>query len=203
MHIEYATLEQMLSRLFEIYDTQLAALRGRFRYIASSGVLQRTKIGRGRARYELEDILRVVLIFELEEHGFPPGLATRIVRNHWDELVDALPEIWWEVGEYEAGRGPAEPRVWGVVPHMLREMGITEDDATLTEEAKEFAPEDMVRWPKAEYVLRANRSVTAVHLHLVLAACCAALATISPELEARFRDALARFNPATRQSQID
>lgn len=155
-------LEQMLMRLFEINDSQRAALRGRFRYIRPR-VLGKEPIGRGIARYELDDILRIVLVLELEDAGYSPTHAIRIVKNHWTDLQGYFGDAWDAMRARESG-GTAEGVLAAVVPHLLREMGTgTSDEAiALNELAGELEVPDVVGWPVA--ALGGHRHATSINL---------------------------------------
>jgi hypothetical protein len=191
MFVEYATLEQMLMRLFEVDDSQRAALRGRFKYIRPR-VLDKEPIGRGIARYELDDILRIVMVLELEDAGCSPTHAIRLVGNHWTDLRAYFGDAWDAVRARESG-GAAEGLLWAVVPHLLREMGTgtSEEALALNELAGELEVPDVVGWPVA--ALDGHRHALSINLPHLLAACCEALATMDGNVGQRFRGALDRL----------
>ena len=188
MFVDYATLEQMLMRLFEIDETQRAALRGRFKYVRPR-LLDTESIGRGVARYEVDDILRVVMVLELEDAGYSPMHAIRIVKNHWDDLQGYFGDAWDAVREREAG-GSAESLLWAVIPHLLREMGAdaSEDMVSCNETTGPLAPVTSGAWPRPALV--SDRHFSAINLPHLLEACCEALATVGPDVAQRFRGAL-------------
>jgi hypothetical protein len=122
MGIGYKTLERLLLVLFGLSESQRRALLGRFKYLQRLGGFGSQPSGRGRARYGINDLLQLVMIFELIDVGCSPAHSLRIVRTHWDSLPINFAHAWADLRRRPAD--PAEERlVWAVVPHSLAELG--------------------------------------------------------------------------------
>lgn len=193
MHFEYATLERLLVRLFNLSESQRGALTGRFKYLQRHGALGSLRIERGRTRYGIEQILRCVIIFELIDIGCTPTRALRIVRTHWAGLRINLAHAWQDVRRLERDEG-IDALMWTVVPHALQELGATDGmaDVMVSDAAGEIAPAEMTRWPLKK-PLSVARHAMFLNLPQLLAACCEALAGVDPLRVDAFRIALERL----------
>ena len=188
MHMKYATLERFLVRLFNMSESQRGALKGKFKYLNRLG--NAGEIGRasGPARYQLDEILRFVIYFQLLAGSCRPAIALRWVRTHWTSIEAGLLAAWQEVAEPD--RYPTRNQLWVVMPNVLSEAGSGESllTTTIVEPAGNVSPDALLEWrrPAAD----ANRCAIMIHFPMLLASCCEALAGIEPDLERRFRGAM-------------
>lgn len=190
-------LEQIMMRMFALSDFQREGLRGRIKYLGTIDALKLTPVGRGRRTYQLEDILRLLLILELEDAGCTPKHAARIVAGHWPALYETLGHAWGDVRAQEEGR-PTSGRMWTIVPRVLADTGAAgvSDEPASAERAGLIEPAKLVEWhPPA---LGADRHAIFLKLPTMLAACCEAVGRIQPSLETPFRGALDQLQASRR-----
>jgi hypothetical protein len=97
---------------------QSDALLARFKYFQRMRFPDR-RPGRGsQAGYELEDVLRLVLAFELVAVGAGPSRAALLVQSNWRWLQGLLALCWRSVAIEGAGE---EPQVLALAAHLLLE----------------------------------------------------------------------------------
>lgn len=135
-------------RVMHGVDPDNAALVARFKYMQRMGFPEGVQPGRGvRAVYGLEQLLKVLLAFELLEAGATPTRVVRMVRTGWDALKPALAVGW--LASRERGARPRRLMVCAV-PSAFRELGETEDPAAPVAEPLRPVPmDDLVRWMEA------------------------------------------------------
>lgn len=78
-----------------MHGAQASAVGSRFRYFQRLRFPSGTNTGRGRpATYELDQMLQILLAFELLEAGLTPQRVVRTVRTNWPRLRMALLVGW-------------------------------------------------------------------------------------------------------------
>ena len=189
MEIGYQTLERLLVVLFELSEGQRGALLGKFKYLQRLGGFGSRPHG-GRARYQLDELLQLLVIFELLDVGCSPTQAVRTVRTHWNDLSVNLAYAWNDARSRLSG-GTPETMMWTVIPHALAELGAGDAmiDVDLLEDAGELGPAEVLAW-KPGKALGGNRHAIFIHLPRLLASCLEALAIVAPEQQQPFTTAL-------------
>lgn len=195
MDIGYSTLERLLVALFGLSESQREPLVGRFKYLQRLGGFGE-RVAKGRARYQIEHILRVVLTFELIDVGCKPTRAWRMVRTHWQNLRLNLGYAWRDARAYEAGER-LEPLFWMIVPHALGELGAADGmaDVDVSDHAGEMDPQKLLTW-RGGAALQSDRHAIFINLPQLLAACREAIAIIDPRQQEGFCAALDDFAAA-------
>lgn len=125
-----------------------AALVARFKYMQRMGFPEGVNPGRGvRSVYRLEEVLKVLLAFELLETGATPTRVVRMVRTGWPDLLPALAVGW--LATRERGARPRRLMVCAI-PGAFRELGEDDDPYAPVAEPLRAVPLDaLVRWMEA------------------------------------------------------
>lgn len=125
-----------------------AALVARFKYMQRLGFPEGVNPGRGvRSVYGLEEVLKVLLAFELLETGATPSRVVRLVRTGWPALLPALAVGW--LATHERGARPRRLMVCAR-PGALRELGDGDDPHAPVGEPLRAVPMDrLVQWLEA------------------------------------------------------
>ncbi|MEO1969494.1 MAG: hypothetical protein ABGW87_12380 [Sphingomonadaceae bacterium] len=193
MEIGYGNLERLLIELFGLSETQRGALLGRFKYLQRIGGYGATLTGRGRASYAIDDILQIVLIFELIDSGCSPTHAVRIVQSYWDRARVNLAYAWSEIRA--APNGPlSEQLLWTVIPSLLTELGAGNGmlGVSLDENPGETTLGEILAWRTGKGPA-AKRHAIVVHLPSLLTALHEAIAVVAPAQSEALTTALDRF----------
>lgn len=180
MEIGYGNLERLLIVLFGLSETQRGALLGRFKYLQRIGGYGATPAGRGRASYEIDDILQIVLIFELIDSGCSPTHAVRIVQSYWDRARVNLAYAWNEIRA--APNGPLnEQLLWTVTPSLLTELGAGSGmlGVMLDESPGETTLDEILAWRKGRGPA-GKRHAIVVHLPSLLTDLGEAMRVVAP-----------------------
>lgn len=125
-----------------------AALVPRFKYMQRMGFPEGVNLGRGvRSVYGLEEVLKVLLAFELLETGATPSRVVRMVRTGWPALIPALAVGW--LATHERGARPRRLMVCAR-PGAFRELGDGDDPYAPVAEPLRAVPMDrLVQWLEA------------------------------------------------------
>lgn len=197
MRIGHATLERLLVVLFNLSETQRAALTGRIKYLQRLDGLGAAAAPRGRLYYDVHDLLRTVVIFELVDIGCSPTRSARIVRTHQSDLFRAFVYAWRDVQRQRSGAAARQPGIghllWTLVPHALQELGAgaTSPGVAVPDRAAELEPHEVLPWTPTR-AGAGDRHAIFINLPRLLAAIDEALGRVTPAQQARFRDELCR-----------
>ena len=133
------------------------ALVARFKYMQRMGFPEGVGSGRGvRSVYGLEDLLKILLAFELLETGATPTRVVRVIRTCWSDLGQALALGW--LAARDAGTRPRRLMLWAM-PGAFRELGEPEDDrASVAEPLRPIPVADVVAWMHASEVELPNEA---------------------------------------------
>ena len=125
-----------------------AALVARFKYMQRMGFPEGVNPGRGvRSVFGLEEVLKVLLAFELLETGATPTRVVRMVRTGWSGLLPALAVVW--LAGLERGARPRRLMVCAT-PGAFLELGEADDPRAPVAEALRAVPLDrLVLWMEA------------------------------------------------------
>lgn len=191
--LDFATLEHFLLKLFKLSPQHRSALVGRFKYLKK--LLGDSGDGtRHRARYDLEDVLKIAYLFELEDAGIPPMLAVRMVLTDWDHLRTDFAYAWRAACEHAEGNN-SPPLAWAMILNNLAELGAYDGmlDVPVTGQTGGLDPHEVQKWPSERNPLDFQRHTNLVYLPLILAASCESLRLVAPGQLPAFRSALDQF----------
>lgn len=121
MRIGYSDVEAVV-RAIHGSGAKPTALLGRLKYLQRFDWPPGGAKGQGsRAGYGLEQLLAVMLAFELLELGLPPVRVVRLLRTGWDQTIKTLLLGW--AAAFEGGK----PVFLVLSPSALEELGVPED----------------------------------------------------------------------------
>lgn len=176
LRVSYAVLEGVIAALHAVGDDQHAALRGRMKYFQRMGFpAERPRRG-SRTGYAVEDLLQVVVAFELLECGVAPIRAVRAARTNWRFNRAAFAK---------AARG--ERAFLAMYPRALVELVEPSADsgAPISDPFGRLGPDDVAEWAQMPFE-QLNASVERSVLLIDVARL---LSSMSPLLKARGVDA--------------
>ena len=125
--ISYATIDAALRVMHDVRDDR-AGLIARYKYFQRNGFPEGTNAGRGKAvSYGIDQLLQLLLAFELQETGCGPTRVMRILRTNWPELRRAMALGWTATKDKRTARN--RPLLI-MRPGAFQEMG-SSDEATL------------------------------------------------------------------------
>jgi hypothetical protein len=168
LRIGYSDVEAVISARHGA-GSKPTALLGRLKYLQRFDWPPGGARGQGsRAGYGLEQLLALMMAFELLELGLPPVRIVRLLRTGWDRTLPTL-----VVGWASALHG-ARPMFLSLAPRALEELGLTEDDARPSpDRLVPIGPAKLDAWradfrtgPPAIYVLDPRALVWAARMEL-------------------------------------
>ncbi len=135
-------------RVMHGVDPDNAALVARFKYMQRMGFPEGANPGRGvRSVYGLDQVLKLLLAFELLETGATPTRVVRMLRTGWIGLLPALAVGW--LAAREKGARPRRLMICST-PGAFRELGEVEDPmAPVAEPLRTVALPELVTWMDA------------------------------------------------------
>lgn len=164
LRVPYAAMEAVIAGLHSIGDDQASALRARLKYFQRIGLpAERPKQGR-RTGYPVEDVLQVVLAFELLACGVAPLRAARAARTNWAFNKGAFAK---------AARG--ERAFLSMHPRALLELvdAARSVGDPIADPFGKLASEDVAEWAQGEFAQRnagAERSILLIDLTRLITA---------------------------------
>jgi hypothetical protein len=91
--VGYLEVEAIVRLLSGVDDAKLVLRR--FKYLQRMSFPAGSNTGRGRkASFDLDQLLQILVAFELIQTGCPPTRAVRTVRTNWPELLPAMALGW-------------------------------------------------------------------------------------------------------------
>ena len=118
--IGYGVLDAALRVIHDIRDDK-AGLLARYKNFQRNGFPSGVNAGRGKAvMFGIDQILQLLLAFELVETGCGPTRIIRIVRTNWPELRPAFAQSWL-VAAGQANNTRGRPQLV-MAPSALAEM---------------------------------------------------------------------------------
>lgn len=122
MRIGYSDVEAVV-RSIHGSGAKPTALLGRLKYLQRFDWPPGGAKGQGsRAGYGLEQLLALMLAFELLELGLPPMRVVRLLRTGWDRTLRTMVIGW------ASAFGGARPIFLALSPSALEELGMPEDE---------------------------------------------------------------------------
>jgi len=132
--LSYAETEALVRVLHVVGDRGEKALLARFKYFQRMDFPHRPKVGRGsRVGYGFEDVVQLVLAFQLMELWALPVRIVGSVRRNWPELREAI----GTAAVFAAGGGVDPPPMLVLTPQALATLGQEESGAVAAPDALE------------------------------------------------------------------
>jgi hypothetical protein len=133
--LSYAETEALVRVLHVVGDRGEKALLARFKYFQRMGFPHRPKVGRGsRVGYGFEDVMQLVLAFQLMELWALPVRIVESVRRNWPELREAI----GTAAVFATGGGGNTPPMIVLAPQALARLGEDETGAVISSDALEL-----------------------------------------------------------------
>ena len=184
LRLSYAVMERVIAGMHSVGEDQHSALRGRMKYFQRMGFpADRPKRG-ARTGYSLEDLLQLVLAFELLECGVAPVRAARAARTNWQFNRGAFARAAQGARSFLA----MHPRALVELVDLSADAGDPVADPFGT-----LGPEDVGEWAQRPFVERnahAERSVLLVDVTRLLSVMWPLLGEHGVDVE-RFRSSVA------------
>lgn len=119
MGFDAGDVSALLTAMHGLGDDQGTALAARLKHLNRLGFPRAEGPGRGaRLRYDLEDVLKFAMLFQLLDGGAPSVRAVELLGARWGEVRAALVSA----RRYQRREGP-RPVLVVVEPHALAALG--------------------------------------------------------------------------------
>lgn len=103
--------ESILADMFEVEESDRSKLRARLKQLQRLDWPAAETVGQGpKERYWLEDLLQLVIVFELIELSMTTSRAAELARYFWPTFANAAANAWIEYQAERERRGEIEPR---------------------------------------------------------------------------------------------
>lgn len=91
MHLRYGDLVQLIGRVHALPGSRSGATESRIKNLSRIGFPPAERVGSGeRAEYGAEQVVQLLVAFELLRHRVPPATIAEIVRTEWTRIAAAF-----------------------------------------------------------------------------------------------------------------
>lgn len=120
------SLQAVLVAANEVPPNAEKAFRSRLAHLQRSGFPAAAAVGRfARAKYGLDELLQLSVVFALVQAYVPPVVGRRLVLDFWPEIARLFLASFDDLGLEGSGRVPNDaPLLMTVLPRALRDIGM-------------------------------------------------------------------------------